>query len=785
MDQDRRMSISAGPGSFGTIGVRFYGGMRVLWMADRDPPSIPIDRFPSTRRPGPPIPMKIPIIMRVLLFLLVAVAALPAGAGAQRTGPEPRSTLPRFRSEAELARFVGEHRQAQGRIWRARTDSVKASLSRCARIEVSAPAEPAARGDSAIAVLSGQVLDTVGRPVRGAVVRTAPPEIRAAAAEDGRYRLEIPAGRLAGSGVTVTVSGPGMWTASASVPLAPGRSARASFRLCSSFAFLTGESPVGEPANLATINRENGMVRVHGEHLVVLRRGRLFTVRIGARAPRPVAMVDAGIDPENADYNQLFVSGDLVIVVGYSGSADGPEVGLFRIDGAGRLSHASTYHLGAMESPSSVTTRLVGGKLVFYAPLLFGRRKGGDLAGTSPTIRRWHPGVEDGEEDDEEDDDGFRPIPFGGRLHRPARPMDPAVVLALHTITVCGVARAELDCAATGTVGPVGLPFHVSPRSVLVWTTGWARSGEGREPAVVYRLPLDGSAPSALGVAGHAVDEASFLESGDGHLNVLVRAERERVRTGRLRGPAALLRVPLARLGDGSADAPASAYTPLPTPDGGEMRGRFVGRHLLYGAGSEWGEPPRVRSTYLHVVEWASGRSSVVRVPHAVDWIDAMGSGAVVVGADEKDLHFSAVRLSGRPAAAGRHVLRGVTEDGLCSTGFFYRADGEDAGIVALPAQGPCTLGHELPDALWRSVVFLRERAGRLEKLGTLETRTDGTADDGCRANCTDEWSGDTRPLFFRGRVFAVLGYELVEGEVRGGRIREVGRTVFGPPEGN
>src|SRR5215813_11227954 len=38
---------------------------------------------------------------------------------------------------------------------------------------------------------------------------------------------------------------------------------------------------------------EGGIVKVHGDHLVVLRRGRLFTVAIGDGALKPISAVDA------------------------------------------------------------------------------------------------------------------------------------------------------------------------------------------------------------------------------------------------------------------------------------------------------------------------------------------------------------------------------------------------------------------------------------------------------------------------------------------------------------
>ena len=46
--------------------------------------------------------------------------------------------------------------------------------------------------------------------------------------------------------------------------------------------------------------------------------------------------------------------------------------------------------------------------------------------------------------------------------------------------------------------------------------------------------------------------------------------------------------------------------------------------------------------------------------------------------------------------------------------------------------------------------------------------------------SCVD-WYGNARPIFYRGRVFALMGYELVEGSIDKGRMREVGRTSFLP----
>jgi hypothetical protein len=43
------------------------------------------------------------------------------------------------------------------------------------------------------------------------------------------------------------------------------------------------------------------------------------------------------------------------------------------------------------------------------------------------------------------------------------------------------------------------------------------------------------------------------------------------------------------------------------------------------------------------------------------------------------------------------------------------------------------------------------------------------------------DWYGNARPIFLRGRVLALMGYEIVEGAMEGGRIRERRRVSFAP----
>lgn len=524
---------------------------------------------------------------------------------------------------------------------------------------------------------------------------------------------------------------------------------------------------------------EGGIVKVHGNHLVVLHRGRLFTVSIGDGALTPISTIDAfgpDIDPRYTWYDEMLVSTDTVVVIGYSYERGGTEVGLFQIDAAGKLAYRSTYHLRSNDYYSSrnYASRLIGGKLIFYAPLYL-YPGSSDPFQSFPAVRKWHKGASPNE---------FRRIVPATQVYRPEHPLDSGYGLALHTVTICDLAAGDFDCKATSVVGPPGRVFYVSPESVYIWVTSWEHQGEKMTAqSMLYRMPLDGSGPSALRVSGSPVDQFSFLESEDAFLNVLVRSET----TGdsmwgaeAAAGEVALMRVPRQSFSDGTATVPASSYRKLPTPRGYTFQNRFVGDYLLYGTGSGWGPPQKAGKSSLYAVRWSSGDWHELLLTHGTDRIEQMGSDAVVVGSDGSDLHFTAVRLGDWPERADEYIRKGSSQAELRSHGFFYKADTRDSGMLGLPISVPARAGYRHLFENSSSILFLRNDALHFQEAGELEARPDKAVDDGCRASCVD-WYGNARPLFVHGRIVALLGYELVEGALDNGRIREARRISYAP----
>jgi hypothetical protein len=310
---------------------------------------------------------------------------------------------------------------------------------------------------------------------------------------------------------------------------------------------------------------------------------------------------------------------------------------------------------------------------------------------------------------------------------------------------------------------------------VYIWTTA-GRYGPTPTPAssALVRLPLDASAPTAIRTMGSPIDQMSFLESDDRHIQVLLRADRasdgmwgnERRTADSLR----LLRLPLERMGDGSEDAPATAYRVVPSAAGGIYQNRYVGPWLLYGVGRSYARAGDENKPALYAVRWDRlGTALTLPLEHAVERIESMGTHALAVGTatgSSRDLIFSSVRL-GRIGAMvdAQFVEAGARQAESRTHGFFYRPDGATEGIAGLPVMS------QSGDRSTARILFLANRDLELTPLGSLESRATGR-DDQCRASCVD-WYGNARPIFLRGRIFALLGYELVEGTLTAQGITE------------
>ncbi|MBL8947762.1 MAG: hypothetical protein JNK45_31610, partial [Myxococcales bacterium] len=233
-----------------------------------------------------------------------------------------------------------------------------------------------------------------------------------------------------------------------------------------------------------------------------------------------------------------------------------------------------------------------------------------------------------------------------------------------------------------------------------------------------------------------------------------------------------------AALADGVQTVNTAAYVDLPEPTGNgyAFQNRFVGDHLLYGKGSSWGEGTRGDASLQVFGIRDRGGAQSIALPHGVDRIEPMGDAAVVVGTDGSDLHFTSIDLRREPEVAGEFVQPSAAQGETRSHGFFFKPSGEGDGTLGLPIRGSGAPGYEQLVNGSAQVLFLDVRDLDFRKLGALASDPNTPQDDRCTVSCVD-WYGNARPIFYKGRVFALLGYELVEADISRGRVRETDRT--------
>src|SRR5262249_50855516 len=137
---------------------------------------------------------------------------------------------------------------------------------------------------------------------------------------------------------------------------------------------IVGMRPADSITNVQEAGVDEGdIVKARGDLLVILRRGRIFTVSLAGGGMRPVDQINAyppGVNAADDWYDEMLLDGDRIIVVGYSYARGGTEINRFRIGDDGKLGFEDAYQLHTNDYYSSrnYASRLVGDRLVFYSP---------------------------------------------------------------------------------------------------------------------------------------------------------------------------------------------------------------------------------------------------------------------------------------------------------------------------------------------------------------------------------------------------------------------------------
>ncbi|MBU1177969.1 beta-propeller domain-containing protein, partial [Patescibacteria group bacterium] len=449
---------------------------------------------------------------------------------------------------------------------------------------------------------------------------------------------------------------------------------------------------------------EGDIVKTYKDYFVILRRGRIFTVKNygdGSNTLQKIDQIDAYPDGYTGGtwYDEMLINDKLIMIIGYSYTMEATEVGVFGINDQGQLKHANTYFIDSNDYYSSrnYASRLVDDKLIFYMPYYLFSWDYSDGESKRkmklPQIKKWQRGNETSAGQD---------ILKKTDIYKPVQDISNPT---LHTVVSCDIASGDLDCSAKAILGPYSRNFYVSPNAIYTWvsdinySTDGSSEGESRdEPdSYVYMIKIDDMTARALRADGSPIDQFSFKEEND-YLNVLVNeysAGDAMWNPETTSGEMALFRVPLDKFSNKPTTASKDYYTALPKTDGYTLQNRFVGDYLLYGAGSNWYQDDTAKNK-LYAKKFASSdKTQTVELPHSVDRIDIIGDGAIVVGSTanstgssyntDYDLKFSSIELERSLSVQSTYTIPSATQGELRSHGFSYKAQNDGTGIVGLP----------------------------------------------------------------------------------------------------
>jgi hypothetical protein len=554
---------------------------------------------------------------------------------------------------------------------------------------------------------------------------------------------------------------------------------------------------------------EGDIVKQIGQYLLVLQDGRIFVIDTRARDGRRLALSDRMnvYRDRNAYmwYDEMLVFGDRILITGYSYAQQASELSVFRLDMAtGRLARQGVFYMSSNDyySATNYASRLVGDKLVVYTPFSVYSMTRPNFRW--PMVRRWVDG-----EDRLAADRRSHPLFDAGQIYRPVR--GSTDIPTVHTVSVCPLGEVapgrDLECHSTAFVGPSQAQWYVTEQDGYLWTndsnpsTASYRHDQAREAdcgapplyvpedygeAVLFRVPVNGAAPSVVAARGVPPDQFS-LDARNGHFRALLRGASRACRGGLPESYLAFLDLPLSRFSRTLAEVASDRYTAMPGVKSDNIANRFTENYLVYGSIGMTRRGFAENSMPPAYVVPAARPADVRAIPirHTVIRAEQAGNDIVLTGyRDQNGLIVTLIDLDGRPRIASQVQLEQRFE-GEGRSHAFNSLIGEDgSGVMGLP-----TIARESwsSRAAWRSsasdLSYLTvDTRGRLRPVGELERRFEysdrgsgGVAGYTCEVSCID-WYGNSRPIFTDGRVFGLTGTELIEGRIYAGEIHEVQR---------
>lgn len=284
-----------------------------------------------------------------------------------------------------------------------------------------------------------------------------------------------------------------------------------------------------------------------------------------------------------------------------------------------------------------------------------------------------------------------RPLLRGRDVHRPLYHSEANT--NLDTLVRCTLAP-DIRCTARALATSAASASVVADDGVYAWFADWM-VGEGRAAdAFLYRMPFDGTSPTAARTRPLGAQPVLSVEAGTLHGLLTVPGERA----------VALLEVPTSQLSSRVAPLASLHYRVVPgvsSDDGGEPHTMRVGKHwILERANVGFHDP--VTDPWIDVVSRETATVTRVMLGHDPGPLVGLGDRVLVMGDDGWHLHMSLVALSdGPPRVVAKHVLRDAARTVRGYHGGVRLGSAGEQGCVATDVQYEDAQGRTVLPLAW------------------------------------------------------------------------------------
>ncbi|WMS88822.1 beta-propeller domain-containing protein [Pleionea litopenaei] len=550
---------------------------------------------------------------------------------------------------------------------------------------------------------------------------------------------------------------------------------------------------------------EGDIVKQKGDYLLILRRGKIYSVAIkdnNNNALIPTSQID--VTPPgwkfSSWYDEMLVSDNKVLVLGFSYDLDSSIVLRFEISNKGILSYQDGYLFSSSDyySSENYASRIYDGKYITYMPTpltSYGYRYSDDGSAkyTFPKKARV--------EGNDEKDLRWKDLVTFDDITKPLQSiLDPT----LHSVLTCDPLSDNFTCDVKSVVGSDKAIFYVDKDSIYLWVQGWDESllfdiAFDRSTllylmfdeelkyleylnALVFKVPFQDGDITAIKVPGEPRNQFSFYSNGDAlYMNLIDQVSQG----GRLHS--SLYKLPFTYFTvDGLNEAQKVAELPH-TYD--EVNNRFNRGFLVTGSASNlfWskGADP-LKEDFDIILQKIDGQfQRVVALEHSADRIEPLGSSMFIAGLDvEGNYNVSILSLEQNGDVIAKQTFEDILEEESRSHAFNHR---EINGITYIGItsfnKGDAYVQEnkfvfDWNDNLASDILFFGlDKQGDVSKSGVLKNELRNVPDnDECDFSCYD-WYGNSRPFFIGDRIFGLSGDELIEAKIVNAKVKELNRV--------